>query len=219
MVSMVTGIQLAIPLTEMPRVRELQVEVSPGSETPPEAPPGAEGSGVGVTRPDGSVVKRVTVTIGPEDAPDGPGAVMIVDQEPGLPSGTVTVRTTVAVLSGPSGMVTVTTDPAGGPEACGTVNAGVDVGRSDVSGMVRVMSEPGLPLPAGMVRVTRGTPEMPPGIPPLGTAEVGTGPEAPLDGLGTVTVTTGTVTVLRGAVGKSVSVTVRVPGDAVPDVP
>lgn len=41
------------------------------------------------------------------------GAVMTVDHEPGLPdSGTVTVRTTVAVLLGPSGMVTVTTEPS-----------------------------------------------------------------------------------------------------------
>ena len=203
-VSMVTGIQLEIPLTEMPRVREVQVDGDPGSEAPPEA----EGSGVGVARPEPSEVKRVTVTVGPEDAPDAPGAVMIVDQEPGLPSGTVTVRTTVAVLSGPSGMVTVTTDPAGGPDACGTVD--VEVGTSDDSGRVRVMSEPGLPLPAGMVRVTRA---------PLGTTEVGTGPEAPLDGLGTVTVTTGTVTVLRGPVGNSVSVMVRVRGATGPDVP
>jgi hypothetical protein len=47
---------------------------------------------------------------------------MIVDQEPGLPeSGTVTVRTMVPVLPCPSGIMTVTTEPAEFAGGAGTV--------------------------------------------------------------------------------------------------
>lgn len=56
---------------------------------------------------------RVTVTIGPAGVPASPGAVMMVDQVSGLPSGTVTVRTTVAAFPEPLGIVRVTTAPTG----------------------------------------------------------------------------------------------------------
>jgi len=79
---------------------------------------------------DGSRGKMVTVT-GVEAPPTG--AVIMVDHASGLPEpgGTVTVRTTVAVWSGPSGMVTVisSTDP----ELPGTPAVGASGGTAMVS--------------------------------------------------------------------------------------
>lgn len=88
MVSTVTGIQVEAPLTETPKVREVQV-LSDGT-----------GNGVPVAWEAG-VVKTVTVRTGPVGEPCDAGAVIMVDQVSGLPSGTVTVRTTVAVWPGP----------------------------------------------------------------------------------------------------------------------
>jgi hypothetical protein len=157
---------------------------------------------------------KVTVTTGPTVAVGLPGAVMTVDQDPGLPElGTVTVRTTVAVLSGPSGMVTVNTEPGKFAGWAGTVTVTPDVGTPGML-TVTVAPDPGMPGVAGIVSVTTGT-----AGPPLsgGAVTVAPGATGVLEPRGTVTVTTGTVTVLFGGVGSAVRVTAA--AAAVPEGP
>lgn len=172
-------------------VRGNHVDSSPGL-TPGEV------TGVWVTRVD-SDEKKVTVTTGPWERPEPPGAVITVDQVPGIPeSGTVTVRTSVAVLLGPSGMVTVSTEPADVPWAAGTVTVTPEVGAAGMIGTVIVVPEPGIPDDSGIVTVTKDRAELslPPG-PVVEPPEPGVLPE----GGGKVTVRTGTVTVLLEGVG------------------
>lgn len=117
-------------------------------------------------------VKMVTVTRGPAGAPETPGAVMMVDQAPGLPEpwGTVTVKTTVAVSLGPSGIVTVTT-------------------------------------PTELEAASPGTVAVATGV--------ASGPVEESGGLGSVTVKTGTVTVLMtGAEGVGMAGTTGVSEDS-----
>ena len=166
---------------------------------------------------------KVTVTTGPAVAPGFPGAVITVDQAPGLPeAGTVTVSTTVAVLPGPSGIVTVRTELAEFTGGAGTVTVTPDVGTSGTRGIVTVAPEPGTPGVSGTVTVTRDTAEFPfPGEAVTVAPGAGEAPEP----RGTVTVTTGTVMVLLGGNGSSVdvidgsSVSVTVTTGATPEEP
>ncbi len=69
---------------------------------------------------------------------------MIVDQASGPPeSGTVTVRTTVALPFGPSGTVTVTTEPPEVPDAAGNVTVGGGV-EGFVSAVNVTVAPPGM---------------------------------------------------------------------------
>jgi hypothetical protein len=102
--------------------------------------------------------------------------------------------------------VTVTTGPG--------VAVTPDVGMPGTRGTVTVVPEPGIPGVAGIVTVTTGTAGLPMSVVAV-TVAPGAGDVPELRGI--VTVTTGTVTVLLGAVGSSVRVTVT--AAAVPNEP
>lgn len=149
-------------------------------------------------------VAKVTVRMGPAVATVPTGAVTTVDQTPGLPeSGTVTVRIKVAVLLGPSAMVRVSTEPAvlSGPGVTVTVIPLVVGEAAGTIGMVTVAPEPGTPGVSGIVTVVNEAPGL---SLAAGVTAVISDPE----GRGSVTVRTGTVTVLLGAEANCVTVTV-----------
>jgi hypothetical protein len=133
--------------------------------------------GVGVWGSVDSDEKKLTVTTGPGKGPELPGAVITVDQIPGLTeAGTVTVSTSVAVLLGPSGTVTVSTEPAEVPSGAGTVTVTPDVGAAGTTGIVMVAPEPGMPGDSGIVTVMNDAAELP--FPPGPAREApGTFPE------------------------------------------
>jgi hypothetical protein len=195
------------PSPEGPDRGTVIVSIVTGGPLGPEGtePPDGTGIGMVVVTPCCWELVKVTVTTGPAVAPGVPGAVITVDQEPGLPGlETVTVRTTVAVLLGPSGIVMVRTEPAEFAGWAGIVTVTPDVGMPG-RGTVTVAPDPGMPGASGTVTVTTGTA----GLPLSGEAvTVAPGARGALEPRGTVTVTTGTVTVLLGGPGSSVRVTV-----------
>jgi hypothetical protein len=123
------------------------------------------------------------------------------------------VRMTVAVLLGPSGIVTVRTEPAEFGGWAGIVTVTPDVGMPG-RGTVTVAPGPGTPGASGTVTVTTGTAGLPLSSEAVTVAPGARGVPEPR---GTVTVTTGTVTVLLGGLGSSVRVTVA--AAAVPEEP